>query len=476
MSFARIEYLPFLGLLLLLWPFLPANRRTAALLLASYVFYLWVRPWNAVWLIASTLLDFGIGRALGKAESQRRRKVYLWVSVTFNLALLGTFKYAAWIAANLQALGLPVPGVEALQGLALPLGISFYTFQTLSYTIDVYRRRIKPCTNLLEYGLYVAFFPQLVAGPIERAAHLLPQLRRLAPLTGANLSSGLCLIFWGLVKKSVIGDRLMGYVWPVFREPLAMDSLSAVISATGMLTILYLDFSAYTDLARGSARLFGVELVRNFQHPFLSTSLHEWTRRWHMSLQTWIVDYVHLPLARGKPTHSKIWYSNLIVMGLFGLWHGASWTFLFWGLSYGVFVSIEHSRRLHQYRRGIRSSPSTGGRRWSAVLVPWLFTLLLSIQFVVLFFSPDLHFALDYFLAQVSWTLPASGERWAWCAWTAAGLLALLAVHAATARWDPRTLWGRAPGVGRGLALVAAAALVFLGRVAHPRPFVYFDF
>lgn len=476
MSFARIEYLPFLGLVLLLWPFVPAQRRALALLVASYTFYLWFRPWNAVWLLASTFVDFFIGRWLGATEDARRRKLLLWVSVALNLGLLGTFKYAGWLAQSLQSIGLAVPGAAELQGLVLPLGISFYTFQTLSYTLDIYRGRQAPCRHPVDYALYVSFFPQLVAGPIERASHLLPQLRRLAPLTAANLSAGGSLILWGLLKKTVIGDRLMGAVWPVFREPLELDALSAFVSASAMLTVLYLDFSAYTDLARGSARLFGVGLVRNFDHPFVATSIQEWTRRWHMSLQTWIVDYVHVPLARGIPTHAKIWRSNLVVMALFGIWHGARWTFLFWGLAHGVLISIDHSWRLLRMRGGRRRAQRT--ERHSALRdgVSWCLTLFVSVQFIVLFFSPTLHFALDFLLAQFSPTLPASPERWEWCGAVGLALVLLLTVHGATARWRPEDHWPQIPRPMRALILAAGIALAALGRVTYARPFIYFDF
>ena len=476
MSFARIEYLPFMGLVLLLWPFVPAQRRSLALLGASYVFYLWFRPWNAVWLIGSTLVDFWIGRRLGATDDLRRRKALLWASVALNLGLLGTFKYAGWLALNLQSIGIPVPGVAALQGLALPLGISFYTFQTLSYTIDVYRGRLKPCVNLVDYALYVSFFPQLVAGPIERARHLLPQLRKLAPLTAPNLAAGGSLILWGLLKKTVVGDRLVGEVWPVFMDAYALDSLSALVGASAMLAVLYLDFSAYTDLARGSARLFGVRLVQNFDHPFVATSIQEWTRRWHISLQTWIVDYVHAPLARGVPTHAKIWRTNLVVMALFGLWHGARWTFLFWGLAYGVLVSVEHSRRLSRMRSGRGPAPAPTSHKALRNVVAWALTLFVSVQFIVLFFSPNMSFARDFVLAQFSATLPANAERWAWCGAVGLGLLGLLSVHFATARWKPAVIWPRIPMPLRALVLIAGVGAALFGRVTSSRPFIYFDF
>ena len=285
MSFAEWEYLPFLLVVLGAFQFVPRRARALFLLAASYAFYAWWSALHCLLLLASTAVDYGVGLALHATQNRRRRKLLLLLSIAVNLALLAVFKYGGFAAENLNRLldvtgGGPIPWRE----LVLPLGISFYTFQTLSYSIDVYRRTIEPCRNPIDYALYVSFFPQLVAGPIERAGHLIPQLRRLELLSPGNFSLGARRILWGLLKKTVVSDRLIAFAMPVVRDPGAHDPVTLYTAATTMVAVLYLDFSAYTDIARGSARLFGVELVPNFDRPFLRRESSEFWTRWHLSL------------------------------------------------------------------------------------------------------------------------------------------------------------------------------------------------
>ncbi|MEO0651121.1 MAG: MBOAT family O-acyltransferase [Planctomycetota bacterium] len=477
MSFAQAEFLLFLGLVVLVWPFLPARGRVPAMLLFSYAFYAAQRPEYLALLVLSTAIDYAVGLALGRTEAPTARKLLLATSLALNLGLLGVFKYAGFVAENLGALSEAAGGGGvAFEGYALPLGISFYTFQTLSYTLDVYARRIAPCRSPLDYALYVSFFPQLVAGPIERARHLLPQLESMPTLRLADASVGVRLIVWGLLKKWVVADALLLETRPVFLRPELASPPTLIVAALAMAIYLYCDFSAYTDIARGSARLFGVQLVKNFDRTFLSTSLHEWARRWHMSLIGWMYDYVWAPLAGSLPGYLALWRANLVVMALFGLWHGASWTFVLWGASYGVLISIEQSWRLWNLRRGRRPAPPRtrlGGAL--AGSLRWLATVVIASQLMMLFFSPDLEFAQRYLKAELALHWP-TGEELRWLLAMVATLLALLVGHAANDLVDLERRWGRLPRVVKALVLALALGIAFRFRAPLDAPFVYFAF
>jgi alginate O-acetyltransferase complex protein AlgI len=474
MSFAAVEYLPFLTLVVAAYTLAPDRLKAATLLAASWLCYLWVEPRDGLWLAASTLVDFFVARRIHASAQQGVRKRWLWVSLVVNLGLLATFKYAGFVVTNLgrvsSALGGPAFEFE---GYALPLGISFYTFQTLSYTLDVYRKRLAPARSFIEFALYVSFFPQLVAGPIERGGHLLPQLRRLVAPRANDLLDGARGVCWGLAKKWLVADPLRAVVWPVFSAPRGEDSLTLFVAATGMWVMLYLDFSAYTDIARGSARIFGVTLVANFDRPFLATSFRDWAGRWHTSLSNWMFDYVWGPLAKGKPTVAKVWRANICVMALFGLWHGASWSFLLWGVGYGVLLSLEHGQRLRAVQRGEKAGARPTRAR---SLMGWACTTFLGVQFIQLFFAPDLAFVAEYQAAQWTGGLPASLEEWRWVGSLVALYAALLAVHAAGAVVDLERLWSRTPWPLRVIALVALFAFAVTHRVAEPLDFVYFRF
>lgn len=270
-----------------------------------------------------------------------------------------------------------------------------------------------------------------------------------------------------------MADSLRALVWPVFSAPAGEDSLTLFVAATGMWVMLYLDFSAYTDIARGSARVFGVSLVPNFDRPFLATSFRDWAGRWHMSLSNWMFDYVWGPLAKGKPTVAKVWRANLCVMGLFGLWHGASWTFVLWGLGFGVLLSLEHGQRLRAISRGASPAARLGRAR---LLVGWAFTTFLGVQFIQLFFAPSLVFVAEYQTAQWTGGLPDSIEQWRWVGSLAALYAALLAVHAAGAVVDLERVWTRTPWPLRVIGLAAVFVVAVTHRVAEPLDFVYFRF
>ena len=467
MSFASYEYLPFLLLVLLCYQFVPARLRCLALLLSSYAFYIWWEPWHGLLLLASTAVDYFVGLALGRSLSTPIRRRLLWLSIVTNLAFLATFKYVGFAVEILEDLG---GGSLAWPALVLPLGISFYTFQSLSYTIDVYRRRCEPCTSPVTFGLYVSFFPQLIAGPIERADHLLPQLRELRETRVTDLIEGGQLLLWGLLKKWVLADRLLAEVWPRFSEPERQDPLTLLLAAAGMNVVLFLDFSAYTDMARGSARFFGVQLVENFRRPFVATSLSQVAGRWHMSLQRWIGDYLYSPLTRGGAGPVKLWTTNLICMGLFGLWHGAGWTFVIWGVLGGVAISCEHTALYLRRKAGKR------GRPGPPPPVAWLVTQLLWSLFIALFFCPDLEFAGRYVAG-------LGNLRWPGAEVLRVFSLPLLlffglglGFQLLGERGVLQAAWSRAGAGARVALLVVGVAVLIYFRLPAPEPFIYFQF
>jgi len=309
------------------------------LLLASYYFYMCWKPEYLILILVSTLVDYLVALGMPKASKGRRRALLL-LSLLTNLGILFFFKYFNFIndsvrqAFDVFGLAYSVPGLDVL----LPVGISFYTFQTLSYTIDVYRGARPPEHNLLTFALYVAFFPQLVAGPIERSTHLLPQLREHHGFDYDRVVSGLRLMGWGFVKKVVIADNLAIIVDQVYSQPEAYTGMHLLVATYFFAFQIYCDFSGYSDIAIGCARVLGYDLMENFRRPYLSRSIREFWSRWHISLSTWFRDYLYIPLGGNRVAVPR-WYANLmIVFVVSGIWHGANWTFAVWGFLHGTYL------------------------------------------------------------------------------------------------------------------------------------------
>lgn len=349
MSFDSFHFLAFFIIALLANHLLRRHitARNAVNFVASYYFYgCW--DWRFLSLIVvSTMIDYCCGLALnvnpadvGKpVEPDRRRKVIILISLVANLGLLGVFKYFNFFAESAAALMATI-GLEAsptLLRIVLPVGISFYTFQTLSYTIDVYRREIPTERNLLTFGLYVAFFPQLVAGPIERAKHLLPQLAVPRVVTRTDMGTGLYLIFWGLFKKTVIADNVATFANNAFGGDPG-SGLYALLGIYAFAIQIYCDFSAYSDIARGTARCMGYDLMLNFNLPYFATNPSDFWRRWHISLSTWLRDYLYISLGGNRVGVSRNYFNLMATMVLGGLWHGASWIFVLWGFYQGALL------------------------------------------------------------------------------------------------------------------------------------------
>jgi len=328
--------------------------RNLFLLLASYVFYGWW-DWRFLSLIIiSSLQDYFIGKCLHKLNQKettdetilkeiiRKKKIWLWVSVVVNIGFLGFFKYFNFFADSLAELFalFNVHLSETTLNIVLPVGISFYTFQTLSYTIDMYRKQTEPAKDWIQFFAFVSFFPQLVAGPIERAKNLLPQFETLKKPDYNVFRSAMLLIAWGFFKKIMIADRLAVFVEKIYDNPVAANGFPMILGVIFFAFQLYLDFSAYSDIARGTGKLFGFNLMQNFNSPYLSTSFGNFWKRWHISLSSWFMDYVYIPLGGNRKGNARTIFNVLIVFAVSGLWHGASWNFVIWGTLNALFMII----------------------------------------------------------------------------------------------------------------------------------------
>jgi D-alanyl-lipoteichoic acid acyltransferase DltB (MBOAT superfamily) len=350
--------------------------RLVLLLIASQYFYAHWGPRFLPLLWFSTLLDYTCGGAIARSSDPRRRKAFLLAAIVGNLSLLCFFKYWDWAAGGLKLL-LGHFGLESplpVLGLALPVGISFYTFGTLSYSIDSYRGHVKPARTLLDFAVFVSFFPHLVAGPILRAAQFLPQLEHPPALDTARLRSSLYRIGLGLAKKVLLADTLGRLlVDPIYGNPASSTGWMHLLAAEVFVVQIYFDFSAYCDIAIGSARLFGFELPENFNRPYISLSVREFWRRWHMTLSTWLRDYVYFPLGGSRVPEPRVCFNLIVSMVLIGLWHGATVPWLIMGFLQGVAMCVE---RFLERLRGGRPFATTPGRK----LLAWFLTM----QFVAI--------------------------------------------------------------------------------------------
>lgn len=336
MLFNSFDFAVFLPIVFLLYWFVTNHNlkvQNLLIVVSSYVFYGWW-DWRFLSLIfLSTLIDYSVGIFLASQNNLIKRKIFLWISIIFNLSCLGFFKYYNFFLENfISTFSLFSSEIEASSlKIILPVGISFYTFQTLSYTIDVYNRNLEPTKDFIAFAAFVSFFPQLVAGPIERAKHLLPQFYKRRVFDYQLASDGMRQILWGLFKKIVIADNCAEFANLIFNNSSDYSGSTLILGALFFTFQIYGDFSGYSDIAIGASRLFGFDLMRNFAYPYFSRDIAEFWRRWHISLSTWFRDYIYIPLG-GSRGGSWIKIRNtLIIFMLSGLWHGANWTFVAWG-------------------------------------------------------------------------------------------------------------------------------------------------
>ncbi|MEK6644151.1 MAG: MBOAT family protein [Planctomycetota bacterium] len=462
----------------------PSRRfRHGLLLIASYVFY---AAWNAKLLsivVGLTLFDYGVGLALEQVKSDRRRKFLLIASLSANLGVLAVFKYADFFILSLRDL-LAGTGIDTgwhALNILLPVGISFHTFQTMSYTIDVYRRRISACRSLVDFALFVAFFPQLVAGPIVKAVEFLPQLRNDKRFDWPRLDAAVVLFMVGLTKKLLIADQLASLVDPVFADPTHFTTRDLWLAMLCYGGQIYCDFSGYTDMAIATARLLGFDMCENFANPYLALSLSDFWRRWHISLSTWFRDYLYIPLGGSRAGPWRTGANLMITMLLAGLWHGASWTFVIWGAIHGsaLIASKSFSRMTDGLPRRMRTITA-----WAAtflvVHVAWVF---FRCQPVVAIGAAEaettsaaLHRAL-YFVQHLF--VPATVDQPIWLM-NKVPMMALLALMAVFHILDERRRRGSPPiRLPAPIAGVSYAAWIIALMVLSPEntnPFIYFQF
>ncbi|MGB3591986.1 MAG: MBOAT family O-acyltransferase [Nonlabens sp.] len=341
MLFNSLEFAFFLPIVFVLYWFVTQRNlklQNLLLLVASYIFYGWW-DWRFLGLIVfSSFLDYFLGLQIHNSEKKSSRKAYLLASLLVNLGFLGFFKYYNFFAESFaESFTFFGSSFEASRlNIILPVGISFYTFQTLSYTIDVYRKQLTPTRDIIAFFSFVSFFPQLVAGPIERATHLLPQFLKEREFNYQFAKTGIQLIVWGLFKKMVIADNAAIIVQGIFGDYASQNSLTLIVGMLLFTFQIYCDFSGYSDIAIGTGRMFGFDLMTNFKFPYLSKNISEFWKRWHISLSTWFRDYLYIPLGGSKVSQGMALRNIFIVFLVSGFWHGANWTFIFWGFIHGL--------------------------------------------------------------------------------------------------------------------------------------------
>jgi len=455
----------FLPLALIGWWGLRDTRfRLTFLALASYVFYAWWDWRYLPLLIISTSVDFGAGHAINRTQDEQRRRWLLTLALTTNLALLAYFKYVGFFLGSLHGIagavgwGTDVPALHAV----LPIGISFYTFNSMSYTIDVFRRRVAPAQSYLHYAAFVAMFPHLIAGPIVRYADIEGQLRKLEPrLTAGLAASGIWFFACGLFKKLVIADTLEPHVSAQFAAAGGIPFVHAWLGAFGYSLQLYFDFSGYSDMAVGLAYLLGFRFPQNFDSPFKSLNIADFWRRWHMSLSFWLRDYLFIPLGGSRNGRAQTLRNLMVTMFLGGLWHGAAWTFVIWGLLHGVYLVVHNVLR------------SAGLTPRSAVVNRAL-TFVAVVAAFVIFRAPDLATAGDMLagMAGLHGLEPLGTMRTLLTSVFAFEVAALIVfVNVAPNTWEIDVR----PRVWQGALVGLAAGVAFL-LLAQPHPFIYYQF
>jgi alginate O-acetyltransferase complex protein AlgI len=473
MLFNSPEYFIFLTAVLLFYYVLKHRWQNWMLLGASYLFYgFWDYRFLSL-IVISTLVDYFAAQNIHQSGSSARRRFFLILSLTVNLSFLGFFKYfnffveSAERALSIIGLSVSTPVLYVI----LPVGISFYTFQTMAYTIDVYRGNMVPVKSLRDFALYVCYFPQLVAGPIERPQNLLPTLQSNRVVTTEKFTSGAILILIGLFRKVVIADGIGAQVDSIFSNPDGHTTPYLLMGLYLFALQIYCDFAGYSDIARGTSRLLGIELMRNFNQPYFAASITEFWRRWHISLSTWLRDYLYIPLGGNRGSVVNTYRNLMLTMLLGGLWHGAAWTFVIWGGLHGLYLIGQRFFNRHE-RPSLPISPTEWNwQRVGGVLLTFHLVLLTW----VFFRAPGLSAALNYLQGIFAFSGMTIGN------WLDV-LPAILIPWALMLSIDiPQFITGKhavLPSWPRPVRHVAAAIMLFLIilGVGTRAPFIYFQF
>jgi alginate O-acetyltransferase complex protein AlgI len=450
--------------------------RKLFLLAASYFFYAQWDPRFLLLIMVSTAVDWFVGQGLGRSEDRKVRKRLLWLSLGVNLGLLGTFKYLDFFIDSAAAL-LTTLGFQAdvhTLGLILPVGISFYTFQTLSYTIDIFQRRIRPHHSPLDFALFVAFFPQLVAGPIVRARDFLPQLSRMPLPTREDLSLGLYSICSGLLKKAILADLIgASLAQPFYGSPEEYGTLGAIAGIYGFAFQLFGDFAGYSQIAIGCAQLLGVRLPQNFDNPFMARNNLEIWRRWHITLLTWFRDYIYIPLGGSRKGEARTYRNIMVVNVISGIWHGAGINFLLWGAVDGVTICCSRFyQRLRKAAGKVDLPDDPASRIWIQRIVTFHVWLLA----MPIFRTNSLEHLAEVGRAVVRWEAPVPERQWL----PVLGVILLVGGFVQTVLSEYHGPRMRAAWARLSPELQGAVFLVFLGMLGAfapgTTPFLYFQF
>ncbi|MEW4922276.1 MBOAT family O-acyltransferase [Algibacter sp. 2305UL17-15] len=478
MLFNSIDFAIFLPIIFVLYWFVTNKNlklQNFLIVSASYLFYGWW-DWRFLSLILfSTIVDYSIGILLSKENKKKNRLILLWVSILINLGFLGFFKYYNFFLDNFSTaftfFGADIK-TDSLN-IILPVGISFYTFQTLSYTIDVYKRKLEPTKDFIAFSAFVSFFPQLVAGPIEKATNLLPQFYKKRTFESEKAIDGIHLILWGLFKKIVIADSCAIYVNEIFSNYESMNSLSLLLGAIYFAFQIYGDFSGYSDIAIGTSKLFGIDLMRNFAFPYFSRDIAEFWRRWHISLSTWFRDYLYIPLGGSKVSKLLSFRNIFIIFIVSGFWHGANWTFIIWGCLNAIyfiplFLTKRNRNNLNIVSQG-KIFPSFHElismlTTFVLVSIGWIFfradAISIAINYIKKLFSFNFDNGLQYL----------SIERYA-------PELMLLISCFILVEWHSRAQEHPFFGTWRNFKLISAlVGLITLGVYSNVTDFIYFQF
>ncbi|MBK21649.1 MAG: membrane-bound O-acyltransferase family protein [Flavobacteriales bacterium] len=474
MLFNTFEFLLFFLIVFVLFFSFPQKRRWVVLLASSYFFYGYWKPGYLILIASSTISDYFISNAIYKLKNQKTKKNLLFLSISLNLSLLFLFKYFDFIAESFNDLS-GIAGSDyklKLLNLILPVGISFYTFQTMSYTIDVYNGKLKPEKHFGIFSLFVAFFPQLVAGPIERASNLLPQFHKKTEINYDRFASGAQLILWGLVKKIIIADRVGIVANEIFNSYQDYHGFTLIIGVIFFAFQIYCDFSGYSDIAIGTARVFGYDLIKNFNSPYFSISLTDFWRRWHISLSTWFKDYVYIPLG-GNRTLKWRWYFNLWITFLIsGLWHGANWTFVLWGAIHGFGLILENMLNLSKERRFnlIRKLWIFG-----VVCLGWIFFRANSIEDALEYIS-KIFILNTYSLEQISPYIVPFAKNTVFSMDFILGYFTITMLLLVEHHLIIKKRWKIIPGAMKVLICSIATTAIFIIGVFEMNEFIYFQF